>query len=665
MAAAAHDRQKGCYCMAAETRARLLDSRPRRLVRLVLALVTAAAALSGLFLPPPAQAQVGFALPDGFKVDTVAVGLDRPTAFAFAPDGRIFIAEKAGRVRVVQDGQLLNEPFADLTYEVNKQANRGLLGIAVHPNWPRLPYLYLAYTYDPPEAKSHGPDGARVSRVLRLSADPKNLNKVLDGSATVILGKNSTFAHIGNPDQSDAAPFSCLNADGAFVEDCLANEGQDHALDGLQFGPDGALYVSVGDGIVFSKGNYRALEPDSLNGKILRINPLTGAGYPNNPFYDGNPNSNRSKVYALGLRNPFRFTVDGSRVIVGDVGNNDWEEIDRAGAGANFGWPCYEGPHEAATYANCDRFKDGSATVTQAVYSYPHSSQPPLRGCVIGGDLYRGTAFPAPYRGAYFYHDFNGGAVDYLTFNADGSAENHHFGTNVPGIVQMTYRDNALYVISIVLNGLWRIRYGGGAGNQALPASGAPTGTVAAGAPAASAAPIAGGTQPAAAGAGKGGGVMAEIWSHVAGSTIEDLTKSSAYRGAAPDSAQKLAGLAWPGGAGSSYGLRIRGYLTPPKDGDYRFWIAADDRGALSLSTDASAEHKVVVAYTPQSSAPADYLAQPEQGSGAVALKAGRRYYFEVLYKQGDGPDHLSVAWQIPGGQRAVIDGKYLAQYQP
>ncbi len=248
----------------------------------------------------------------------------------------------------------------------------------------------------------------------------------------------------------------------------LPPKGTAHSMDFVRFGPDGALYVSDGDGIVNSKGNSRALNPDSLNGKILRINPITGEGYPDNPFFDGDPNSNRSKVFAMGMRNPFRFTVDprDGQVIVGDVGNNNWEEINRGGPGSNFGWPCYEGPYEAATYANCDAYKSGASPITMPIYSYPHSVSNPIRGSAIGGDLYLGSAFPALYRGAYFFHDFNGGVVDFLTFNADGSANDNEFATNVPGVVQMTVGDDgALYVISVILGGIWRIRYAPG-GNK-------------------------------------------------------------------------------------------------------------------------------------------------------------------------------------------------------
>ncbi len=92
----------------------------------------------------------------------MVLGLDRPTSFALLPDGRILIAEKSGVVRVAQDGQLLPDPFIDISTEVNDSSDRGLLGIAVHPDWPNTPYVYLAYTYDPPEIKDRNPAGARV-----------------------------------------------------------------------------------------------------------------------------------------------------------------------------------------------------------------------------------------------------------------------------------------------------------------------------------------------------------------------------------------------------------------------------------------------------------------------------------------------------------------------
>ncbi len=442
------------------------------LLRLFLAALLAFIPLLMLPAAPGAVAQGAINLPYGFISEIVTEGMNLPTSFALAPDGRIFVAEKAGRVRVIKEGQLLETPFVDLSGEVNDAADRGLMGIAVHPKWPASPYLYVAYVYDPPEASGHSPSGARVSRVLRLTANPDNLDVEQPGSGVVLLGTNSTFEHIGNPDQGDAKPFSCIDDGGAPVRDCIPTEGTAHTIDMLQFGPEGALYVSTGDGIVNSQGNSRALDINSLAGKILRIDAMSGEGLAINPFFDGDAGSNRSKVFALGLRNPFRFTIDArnGRLILGDVGNEKWEEINIGGPGANFGWPCYEGPYEAATYANCDALRADPGQVTQAVYSYAHTTQP-QRGAAIGGDLYLRTAFPALYRGAYFYHDYNGGVINFLTFRGDGSAVNNEFANNAPGIVQMTTaKDGSMYLLSVILGGLYRIRYVPG-GNRAPTAA--------------------------------------------------------------------------------------------------------------------------------------------------------------------------------------------------
>ena len=912
------------------------------------------ALVASLLLPPAgtARAQGGFNLPYGFIQEGVVMGLTLPTSFALAPDGRIFITEKAGRVRVFRDGELLGDPFIDMTTEVNDAADRGLMGIAVDPDWPSRPYVYVAFVYDPPEIKDRNPSGARVSRVVRLSADPNNLDVAVPGSGAVLLGTNSTADHVGNPDQGDAEPFSCRDDAGQPVRDCMASEGTAHTIDMLRFGPEGALYVSAGDGIVNSKGNSRALDINSLNGKILRIDPDTGEGLPSNPFFDGDAGSNRAKVFALGLRNPFRFSVDprNGRVIVGEVGNEKWEEINVGGPGANFGWPCYEGPNEAATYANCEAFKTGEWTMTPGVLSYEHTTKP-QRGAAIGGDLYLGSSFPALYRGAYFYHDFNGGVTNFLTFNGDGSVDDNEFASNMPGIVQITATDDALYALSIILGGIWRIRYvpggnrpptadasadptggkaplevsfsserstdpersivsyqwdfgdeetsskanpvhtftengvyavtltvtdsagststdtleilvgseppvaeilepgdgakfrigetidfrgkgtdpddgdlgsgrlawtgilhhnehvhydainatgesgsfvledhgdntyvelcltvtdsqaledqacvdvkpqevtytfntvpsgleltyagsryetpfkvktyinakriieaplaadggltfdswsdGGDAvhdiviadGDQVLTATyiddsgaapeaesnsaaledaplvtpeddgmqgDAPPAEDVAEADAGQPAPEATKPAPVAQSTRSGGTINAEVWKEVPGKDIDAFVKTPQFKNDAPEIVA-LDRLAFPRGSGDSYGVRIRGYLVPPESGDYRFFISADDRGVLSLSTDDDPANKIVVAYTPDWTGAEVYDKYPEQATGPLALEGGERYYFEVLYKQADGKDNLFVAWERPGGVREIISAENLEAFE-
>jgi glucose/arabinose dehydrogenase len=313
-----------------------------------------------------------YLLPRGFVRETVAAGLNLPTGFAFAPDGRIFITEKGGLVRVVHNGQLLPAPFIDISGQINTVGDRGLLHVAVHPRFPATPYVYLAYVYEPPEAAGFTPNGARVSRVSRIEASRANPNVAVPGSEVVILGGNGTWAHIGNPDKMDAPPYTCYDGAMTPIQDCVPNEGPVHSVGSLGFGPDGALYVASGDGINYGWGSLRAQDVNVLAGKILRINPVNGQGYANNPFYDGNPNSNRSKVFAVGLKNPWRFGFHPTtgELYTTDVGNFKWEEINRTPPGANLGWPCYEGPQQNAFDPECEPILSGQVPHVGAYYIY-------------------------------------------------------------------------------------------------------------------------------------------------------------------------------------------------------------------------------------------------------------------------------------------------------
>ena len=431
---------------------------------LVLLLIGAA-----LLAPLSVQAQAPIiALPPGFVEDVVVGDLKFPTSFAFARDGRIFFAEKSGRVRVYQDGALLPEPFIDISGEVNDAGTRGLMSIALHPNFPSTPYVYLAYVYESAEAKSFPAGGARTSRLLRLSANPDNTNVVQPGSGVILLGKNSTLEHIGNPNETDAPPFTCFKPEGGHVQDCLPLESGAHSIGFMRFGRDGALYVSNGDGTVNSGANWRAQDIDSLGGKILRINPITGEGYASNPFFDGDPNSNRSKVYAYGLRNPFRFTLHPStgELWIGEVGNDLWEEINRGGAGSNFGWPCYEGPDQASGEPICQQLFANGSPVTFATHAYLHEEG---LGAAIGGDFYTGGSYPAAYQNAYFYADFNAGLILYLPHGNRSVPE--LFAASVRGPVQITRGpDGNLYVLSITNGLLSRIRVGSREGAPILNA---------------------------------------------------------------------------------------------------------------------------------------------------------------------------------------------------
>lgn len=611
----------------------------------LLALCSGVAALLSASSPALAK-PLAISAPPGFWFEPVVDGFKLPTAFAIAPDGRIFIAQKEGLVRVFADGQLQAEPFIDLTNEVNSTTERGLLGIAIHPRWPALPYIYFAYVYEPPEAKGYPDTGARVSRVLRLSADPNNLNRHLPGSGEIILGKNSTFANIGNPAQGDKKPYSCLDAGGGFIQDCFPDEGTSHSIDHLLFGRDGALYVSAGDGINFNSAvNVRAQNPDSPVGKILRVDPLTGQGLASNPFFDGNPNSNRSKVYAVGLRNPFRFTLHPGtgQVVVGDVGNFDWEEVSMGGAGANFGWPCFEGPEVKVDDNGCEGVVSGQTPSVQALYAYPHENG---RGSVIGGDFYMGNSYPGYYRGAYFFGDFNVGMMFVMTFNRDGSVDVADFASGVPGPVQITVGPGGDLYVMTILGALFRLRY---------------TGDVSAAAAVPAASSAGGATSASTAGAGTGT-ILREWWTGIAGNSVTNLTKSSAFQ-SKPTGTDYLKVFEAPLSFNNDYGQRIRGYIHPPTTGEYSFAIAADDAAQLWLSTDDNPANKQLIASVPAWTLSRQFDKYGEQQSGAIRLEAGKKYYIEVLHKDADQKDNLAVAWQMPGAERAIIEGKYLSPF--
>ena len=415
-------------------------------------------------------------VPSGFVFEDVVGGLNAGVVFDFAPDGRIFIGEKSGLVKVFYQGNLLQQPFIDLRDEVNDRGDRGMLGLAVHPDFPVQPYIYFLYTYDPPEvfnntsdsfAKPNG-NGARVSRLIRVTADAsQGYNKVVPGSKVVLLGKNSTWANIGNPfARNDYSTTSCGSSPN-YVQDCIAADEQSHVIGTVKFGADGSLFVGSGDGCDYTKVEaecIRSQDLNSLNGKLLRIDPITGKGLSSNPFYNGNPNANRSKVYSYGLRNPFRFTIHPStgEPFLGDVGWGTWEEV-VTGRGKNFGWPCYEGGNTSniqqggySSLASCQSLYNSNQTVTPPVYGYVHVGGSSIQV----GDFYTGNAYPAQYKNALFISDFNQKWIKYLKFNSSGAVTSvNSFGTEA-GIVQTTVGpDTNLYVMNIYQGKIKRLRY--------------------------------------------------------------------------------------------------------------------------------------------------------------------------------------------------------------
>ncbi|MBX9255632.1 PQQ-dependent sugar dehydrogenase, partial [Desmonostoc muscorum CCALA 125] len=409
-----------------------------------------------------------------FALETVASGLTQPTAFEWSPDNKLmFIAQKNGVVRVSNNGTLSATPFIDISAQVNNTRDRGLLGIAVHPDFGKSPngnnYVYLLYTYDPPETDPNNsknnanstldnPDqnGNRVGRLIRVTADPNtNYTTAIAGSEFVLLGSKSTWNYISHPDGNSTdvslnyAPSGIINKDtGEFftsmqdylknldkvqnIQDFIADDSESHGIGTVKFGTDGSLFVSIGDGTSYNGQDPRAIrvqDIDNLSGKVLRINAITGDGLSSNPFYNGDPDSNRSKVYNLGLRNPFRFTIDErtNTPYIGDVGWGSWEEVNVGTPGANFGWPFYEGGKDSegnyvnlksrySTLAAAQAFYNSGTPVKAPTYAYAHTGS----NAIIAGDFYTGNTFPSIYQGTLFVADSSQGIIDALTLDSQG-----------------------------------------------------------------------------------------------------------------------------------------------------------------------------------------------------------------------------------------------------
>ena len=296
------------------------------------------------------------ALPDGFRLDTLTSNLSLPTAFAFVPDGRIFIAEKSGRVKIWKDGQVYAQPLIDIRDEVNDFVDRGLLGMAIDPDFMRNGYLYLLYAWDAP-GQEMDVDQPRRSRLAR-------------------------YAVQGNM----ARPSS-----GVTLLDDHMNDTQNHSVGTLKFDDQGHLWASLGDGSLSAmpdKLSLRAQDVNNLQGKVLRIDPKTGHGVPGNPFFDGkNPKTAAARVWAYGFRNPFRFALSPTTTLpyVGDVGWNTYESLMIATPGANFGWPCVEGPDDVKAFADAPECKTvTSKTAAPKALNYPHAGN---NASVTGGGL--------------------------------------------------------------------------------------------------------------------------------------------------------------------------------------------------------------------------------------------------------------------------------------
>lgn len=352
------------------------------------------------------------AVPSGFTqaqnpiTNSVSGKIANPVASAFTPDGRMLVTDKLGTLYVIKNDVLLATPA--LTLSVETQGERGLLGIAVDPQFSTNNYIYLYYT-TPTDPHN------RVSR-FTLSGDT-----VIPGSELVLLDldtlRTDVFIHNGG---------------------------------GLHFAPDGTLFIASGDGR--KAGDVQKLT--STFGKLLRIN-ADGTIPADNPFITQTSGKYQS-IYALGFRNPFSFAINNQtgRIFLNDVGQDTWEEINDIIAGKNYGWPNCEGNFQYQTTTSCN-----TTIYTNPLYAYPHSGGAVSGQSITGGSFYTASNFPIEYQGKYFFGDY---VADWIKVYDPSSGAVSDFATQTYGEVDIQIGpDGNLYFLSYQPNspGVYKISY--------------------------------------------------------------------------------------------------------------------------------------------------------------------------------------------------------------
>jgi glucose/arabinose dehydrogenase/chitodextrinase len=392
--------------------------------------------------PAPAAASPAI-VPAGFEDSLVTTVSGGPTEVTWAPDGRMLIATKVGQVYVYKNGALVATPALDLAPVMCTNGERAIGDVEVHPNFAVNHYVYVYYTY-----KKYGTcDESEITGpVNRLSRFTLSDNDVIDPASELVL--------------FDTPPLF-----------------KDHHNGGdLQFGKDGYLYVTVGDG-----GTARfgwAQDPGRLFGKIVRLtgdgtipadNPFTGPGtarcnVDGVPPVGSSSGTKCQEVFAQGLRNPFRFAFDpnaaGVRFYINDVGQHTWEEIDQGQRGADYGWPVREGPCAKDSTTDCGPPPPG---MTNPIYWYQHG----INGAAItGGAFVPNGVWPAAYDGKYLFADYVFSKIYVLTPDGAGFFTQPEFAT-ASGVVSMKFgpygSGQALYYATRDGGEIRRIRFTGSA----------------------------------------------------------------------------------------------------------------------------------------------------------------------------------------------------------
>ena len=338
----------------------------------------------------------------GFNQVLVANGISNPTVMEFAPDGRLFVAQQNGALRIIENGVLLGTPA--ITLSVNSSGERGLLGIAFDPDFNNNHFIYLYYTLA----------SATNNRISRFTV---NGNTIALSSESVVLNLDPLS--------------SATNHNGGTI----------------QFGPDGKLYVGVGE----NANTAHAQNLDTYHGKILRINS-DGSVPPGNPFTSGS--AQRQRVWEYGMRNPYTLSIQPGtgRIFVNDVGQNTWEEVnDCTTGGLNYGWPTAEGMSSNPAFTN-------------PIYAYQHGGGVGFGCAITGGTFFNpsSTNYPAQYTGRYFFLDFCNNWIDQLTLSGS-TATRSNFASSIAGspVGMNTGPDGNLYFLSRANGAVYKITFTG------------------------------------------------------------------------------------------------------------------------------------------------------------------------------------------------------------
>lgn len=413
-----HGRVVGCY----DTGMRMFPS-----------IAIAALVASGLASETEAQ----------LKVSVHASGLTLPVAFIQDPTDRTvqFVVEQGGRIRVVRNGTVRPTDFLDLTRAIASGGERGLLGLVFAPDFATSGRFYVNFT---------NPAGDTVVARFHRSADP------------LVADPSSRFD---------------LRWGGAAGPAFIAQPFSNHNGGNLAFGPDGFLYIGLGDGGSGNDPGHRAQNPSQLLGKMLRIDvnvpDAHPSGYqvpPDNPFVGGGTIAARSEIWSFGLRNPWRYTFDDptrggtGALVIADVGQDRWEEIDYeppGRGGRNYGWRNREGAHD-----NVTSLPPAFLPLVEPIHEYDH----PTGSSITGGYVYRGRALGSTYQGRYFFADFVEGRVWSIALTIDSATGDARASSLVEHTAELGGRaaignvssfgidaDGELYIVSYSLGRILRV----------------------------------------------------------------------------------------------------------------------------------------------------------------------------------------------------------------